>query len=289
MLRLLFLLCLSVISSLQAKQYISIGLTENNWLKQSNEQTYQLDHSQYQRFQYGYSGPFKPDILADISLDKDKEIRAFSISYFWQEHFFQIDQGVISGTTQGNSDNADGTFFNTYQQILILKKTFPQSNILFGTGYRKSAVPHLFDYGSRSLQDDALSITTFGIGLHHDPIYHYIHSEQQGETKDWYFSTSGVYGLSQAQASNANALSNNEVDGESWLVFAAQGNYEMGYFYGMKNQHYSLAVNLGYQVQSDILISGRPFDLFDSSSNELTLTSLKRFTHGPVARLNYAF
>lgn len=283
----LILLC--GFSSAQAKQFISIGLTENAWFKQSSEQEYQLDHSQYQRFQYGYSGPFKPDILADISLDKDKEIRAFSISYFWQEHFFQIDQGAISGTTKGNSDNSEGTFFNTYQQVLILKKSFENSDILFGTGYRNSAVPHLFDFGSSSLQDDALSITTFGFGLYHNPIYHYIHSEQQGETKDWYFSTSAVYGLSQAKASNANALSNNEVEGENWLLFGAQGNYELGYFYGMKNQNYSLAVNLGYQIQSDILISGRPFDLFDSSSNQLTLTSLKRFTHGPVARLNYAF
>jgi len=289
MLKLLLILSFALASVSHAQQYFSIGLTQNDWFKQSSEQKYQLDHPQYQRFQYGYSGPIKPAILADISLDKDKEIRAFSISYLWKEHFLQIDQGVISGTTKGNSNNQDGTFFNTYQQILILKKTVTTSNILFGTGYRKSAIPHLFDYASQTLQDDALSVTTFGIGLYNDPIYHYIHSKQQGENKDWYFSTSAIFGLSQAEASDADALSNNEVNGESWLLFGAQGNYEWGYFYGFKNQNYSLAVNLGYQVQSDILISGRPFDLFDSSSNELTLTSLKRFTHGPVARLNYAF
>ncbi len=79
------------------------------------------------------------------------------------------------------------------------------------------------------------------------------------------------------------------MNGESWLLFGAQGNYELGYFYGYKNQFYSLAANFGYQIQSDIFISGRPFDLFDDTNNQLNLTSLKRVTHGPVARLNYAF
>jgi hypothetical protein len=289
MLKILLILSSVLASVSHAQQYFSIGLTQNDWFKQSSEQKYQLNHSQYQRFQYGYSGPIKPAILADISLDKDKEVRAFSISYFWKELFFQVDQGAISGTTEGNTDNSDGTFFNTYQQILVLKKTFKTSSVLFGTGYRKSELPHLFDYGSKTLQDDALSVTTFGIGLYNNPIYHYLHSTQKGENKDWYFSTSAVLGLSQATASDAGALSNNDVNGESWLLFGAQGNYELGYFYGYKNPHYSLAVNMGYQLQSDILISGRPFDLFDSTSNELTLTSLKRLTHGPVARLNYSF
>lgn len=289
MFKLLLILSICLASVSHAQQFISIGLTENAWYKQSSEQKYQLDHSQYQRFQYGYSGPIKPAILADISLDKDEEIRAFSVSYFWKEHFFQVDQGVISGTTQGNSNNTDGTFFNPYQQLLVLKKTVKSSNVLFGTGYRKSEIPHLFDFGSQTLQDDALAITTFGIGLYHNPLYHYVHSEQQGETKDWYFSTTAIFGLSQAKASDASALTNNAVNGESWLLFGAQGNYELGYFYGYKNQFYSLAANFGYQIQSDIFISGRPFDLFDDTNNQLNLTSLKRVTHGPVARLNYAF
>lgn len=289
MTRLFLLLSLALSSLSHAQQYFSFGLTENDWLKQSEEQKYALDHSQYQRFQYGYSGPIKPAVLVDISLDKEEEVRKFSISYVWQEHFFQIDQGVIAGTTKGNADNSDGTFFNTYKQLLILKKRFKDSSLMLGTGYRKSELPHLFSYGSQTLQDDALDITTFGIGLYNDPIYHYIHSDQMGERKDWYFSASAVFGLSQATASDANALSNKGVNGESWLLYGAQGDYELGYFYGFKNQNYALAVNIGYHVQSDILISGRPFDLFDSTNNELSLSSLKRFTHGPTARINYAF
>ncbi|KJZ15581.1 hypothetical protein TW85_01330 [Marinomonas sp. S3726] len=283
------ILSLGLASVSHAQQYFSFGLKENSWLKQSDEQKYALDHSQYQTFQYGYSGPIKPAVLVDISLDKEEEVREFSISYVWQEHFFQIDQGVIAGTTSGNADNADGTFFNTYKQLLILKKRFKDSSVMLGTGYRTSEVPHLFKYSNQTLQDDALKITTFGVGIYNDPIYHYIHSDEQGERKDWYFSTSAVLGLSQATASNANALSNKGVNGESWLLYGAQGNYELGYFYGFKNENYSLAVNIGYQVQSDILLSARPFDLFDSTNNELSLSSLKRITHGPSARINYAF
>lgn len=285
----LLLLSICLASTSHAKQYFSLGLNSHDWFKQSNEQKYTLDQSQYQRFQYGYSGPIKPAVLIDLSLDKGKEVRALSISYVWQEHFFQIDQGSMTGSTSGNADNSNGTFFNTYKQLLILKKVFKDSNVLLGTGYRKSELPHLFQYGSQTLQDDALAITTLGIGLYNDPIYHYLHSDKMGENKDCYFSTSAVFGLSRVTASDANALSNKNVNGEQWLLYGAQGNYELGYFYGFKNHHYSLAVNLGYQVQSDVLISGRPFDLFDSTNNELSLSSLKRFTHGPIARLNYAF
>lgn len=284
--RLIFLLCLCVSSTSYSKQYFSLGLSENDWFKQSSESKYQLDYSQYQHFQYGFSEAIIPALLVDLSLDKDKDVTAFSISYYWKEHFFQVDQGTISGTID---DGSDGTFFNQYQQILILEKTFKNYEYLLGTGYRKSKIPHKFSYGSSTLQDDALSITTFGIGLYNDPIYNYVHGDQMGEQKRSYFAVSAVFGLSQAVSSDASALSSNNADGEKWFLFGAQGNYEIGYFYGYKNQDYSLAANLGYQVQSDILVSGRPFDLLDSSNNQLNLSSLKRFTHGPIARISYAF
>lgn len=142
------------------------------------------------------------------------------------------------------------------------------------------------------LQDDALSMTSVGLGIYYDPIYNFLMSSQTGLKSDWYFSTSALaISLVYAENSDADDLVARDVNGRNWVLWGNSGTYEMGWLWGYKTSHVAAVFNVGYHIRANTFFNLNPVEFFADEADEgdINLSSHQTIMHGLVAAVSVSF
>jgi hypothetical protein len=281
-----------------AGSYLGIGTFQSEFYGSEFDRTYESDVNSIRQFKFGYNDKKYLDFFGGVNVDEDDKIRDFTLGFALQNKLIHLERGKISGDIISDENVKIGEFDNQYLRIDILERNADRQGFQLGLGMQRYQVPHLFEYNDGSiqgpmLQDDAMQITSIGLGVFYDPIYNYLISDTLANHHyDWYFSTSTLaLSISYVETSEADDLKTYGVEDNAWLMWGNTGTYELGFFYAINRPSFKLAANIGYHIRANTMFNINPTDLFADKApkNDIGLDSAQTIMHGITAGLTATF
>ena len=294
---LLGLLLAFAASSVLAKSYVGMGSFQSEYAGSEFDRSYESDVNDIRQINFGYNNKDMLEIFGGVNVDENDEVRDFALGFALKDKIIRLERGKISGTIVDEDGPVIGTFDNDYQRLDILNQNPDGEGFQMGLGIQQYAVPHLFELNDGSiqgemLQDDALAVTSVGLGIYYDPIYQYLMSDQTGFKSDWYFSTSTLaISLAYMENSDSPDLVSRGMNDQSWLMWGNSGTYEFGWLWGYQTPFISVVANLGYHLRANNFLNLNPTEFFATEADEgdINLSMEQTILHGLVAAVSVSF
>jgi len=280
-----------------ADSYISVGAFQSEFAGSEFDREYKSDVNNIQQLKFGYKDRKLAEFFGGATFDEDNKVRDYLLSIALDDTIIHLERGKISGDIVSDNGQDLGEFDNDFIRFNILDNKLDAEGFSIGVGFQRYAVPHLFEYNDGTtqgpmLQDDELTFTSIGLGFFYDPIYNFLRSDEMTSKTDWYFATSGLaISLAQAKASDAEPLKQRGVEEQTWYLWGNSATYELGLFYGMKNQHLRFTANIGYHIRANTFFNIDPSEAFamEAERNDILLDSHQTILHGLTAAVSLVF